>query len=68
MPIFKFPVPQRACNPRSAAGPGKKNLKLSLAANKRLNTAYLLKESFGQRWIPAARPGRGSSSRTGERA
>jgi transposase len=27
---------------------GKKSLKLLLAANKRLNTAYLLKESFGQ--------------------
>jgi Transposase len=50
MPISKFLIPQRACNPRSAAGSGKKNLKLLLAANKRLNTAYLLKESFGQRW------------------
>jgi len=29
---------------------GKKNLKLLLVANKRLNTAYLLKESFGQLW------------------
>jgi len=29
---------------------GKKSLKLLLAANKRLNTAYLLKESFGQLW------------------
>jgi transposase len=29
---------------------GKQNLKLLLAANKRLNTAYLLKESFGQLW------------------
>lgn len=29
---------------------GKRNLKLLLAANKRLNTAYLLKESFGQLW------------------
>ena len=28
----------------------RKNLKLLLAANKRLNTAYLLKESFGQLW------------------
>jgi len=29
---------------------GKHNLKRLLAANKRLNTAYLLKESFGQLW------------------
>ena len=29
---------------------GKKSLKLLLAANKRLNMAYLLKESFGQLW------------------
>ena len=29
---------------------GKKALKSLLAANKRLNTAYLLKESFGQLW------------------
>ena len=29
---------------------GKHSLKLLLAANKRLNTAYLLKESFGQLW------------------
>ena len=29
---------------------GKKSLKLLLAANKRLNTAYLLKETFGQLW------------------
>jgi transposase len=29
---------------------GKKALKTLLAANKRLNTAYLLKESFGQMW------------------
>ncbi len=29
---------------------GKKSLKLLRAANKRLNTAYLLKESFGQLW------------------
>lgn len=29
---------------------GRKNLRLLLAANKRLNTAYLLKESFGQLW------------------
>jgi transposase len=29
---------------------GRKSLKLLLAANKRLSTAYLLKESFGQLW------------------
>lgn len=29
---------------------GRQSLKLLLAANKRLNTAYLLKESFGQLW------------------
>jgi len=29
---------------------GKRSLKLLLAANRRLNTAYLLKESFGQLW------------------
>jgi transposase len=29
---------------------GKKSLRLLLAANRRLNTAYLLKESFGQLW------------------
>jgi transposase len=29
---------------------GKRSLKLLLTANKRLNTAYLLKESFGQLW------------------
>jgi hypothetical protein len=26
-------------------------LKMLLAANKRLNTAYVLKESFGQLWL-----------------
>ena len=30
--------------------PGRRSLKLLLAANKRLNTAYVLKESFGQLW------------------
>jgi len=30
--------------------PGRKALKKLLTANKRLNTAYLLKESFGQLW------------------
>ena len=31
-------------------GSARKNLKILLAANKRLNTAYLLKESFDQLW------------------
>lgn len=31
-------------------GSARKNLKILLAANKRLNTAYVLKESFGQLW------------------
>ena len=31
-----------------AYGDARNNLRLLLAANKRLNTAYLLKESFGQ--------------------
>jgi len=29
---------------------GRKALKTLLSANKRLNTAYVLKESFGQLW------------------
>jgi transposase len=29
---------------------GKRSLKILLAANKRLNTAYILKEAFGQLW------------------
>ena len=36
--------------PQNLTGTARKNLKLLLAANKRLNTAYLLKESFGQLW------------------
>jgi transposase len=31
-------------------GNARKNLKILLAANKRLNTAYVMKESFGQLW------------------
>ena len=31
-------------------GTARKNLKILLAANKRLNTAYVLEESFGQLW------------------
>jgi transposase len=37
-------------HPQNLKGPARKNLKLLLAANKRLHTAYLLKESFGQLW------------------
>ena len=46
---------------------GKQSLKLLLAANKRLNTAYLLKESFGQLWSYRREAGPGGSSRTGAR-
>jgi len=37
-------------HPQNLTGNARKNLKLLLAANKRLNTAYLLKESFTQLW------------------
>ncbi len=37
-------------HPHNLEGSARKNLKRLLAANKRLNTAYLLKESFGQMW------------------
>lgn len=37
-------------HPQNLQGSARKNLKLLLAANKRLNTAYVLKESFGQLW------------------
>jgi transposase len=37
-------------HPQNLKGPARKNLRLLLAANKRLNTAYMLKESFGQLW------------------
>jgi transposase len=37
-------------HPQNLKGPARKNLRLLLAANQRLNTAYLLKESFGQLW------------------
>ncbi|MGH7909662.1 MAG: ISL3 family transposase, partial [Thermodesulfobacteriota bacterium] len=37
-------------HPQNLTGTARKNLKLLLAANKRLHTAYLLKESFGQLW------------------
>ena len=44
---------------------GRRSLALLLRANKRLNTAYLLKESFGQLWDYDARAGHGASSTTG---
>jgi transposase len=37
-------------HPQNLKGSARKNLRLLLGANKRLNTAYLLKESFGQLW------------------
>lgn len=37
-------------NPLRIAMPERKALKTLLSANKRLNTAYVLKESFGQLW------------------
>jgi transposase len=37
-------------HPQNLSGDARKNLKRLLAANKRLNTAYLLKESFAQLW------------------
>ena len=37
-------------HPQNLEGSARKNLKLLLAANKRLNTAYVLKESFSQLW------------------
>lgn len=37
-------------NQENLSSDGRKNLKLLLAANKRLNTAYVLKESFAQLW------------------
>jgi transposase len=38
------------CNEENLSKEGRKNLKLLLAANKRINTAYILKESFEQLW------------------
>ena len=35
---------------RNLSGTGRASLKILLKANRRLNTAYLLKESFGQLW------------------
>ena len=37
-------------HPHNLEGSARKNLKRLLSAKKRLNTAYLLKESFGQMW------------------
>jgi transposase len=37
-------------HPQNLTGDARTNLKLLLKANKRLNTAYLLKESFAQLW------------------
>lgn len=37
-------------HPQNLSGDARANLRLLLQANKRLNTAYLLKESFGQLW------------------
>jgi transposase len=37
-------------HPENLKGPARKTLKLLFSANKRLNIAYLLKESFGQLW------------------
>ena len=37
-------------HPQNLTGTARKNLKLLLTANQRLNTAYLLKESFTQLW------------------
>ncbi|MFO1465459.1 MAG: transposase [Steroidobacteraceae bacterium] len=56
-------------HPQNLTGSARKNpAKLLLAANQRLNTAYLLKESFGQLWDYNREAWRESSSRTGERA
>jgi transposase len=40
----------RLSHKENLQGSARKNLKILLAANKRLNTAYVLKESFGQLW------------------
>jgi transposase len=37
-------------HPQNLTGTARQNLRLLLAANKRLNTAYVLKESFAQLW------------------
>jgi hypothetical protein len=47
---------------------GKRSLKILLAANKRLNTAYVLKEAVGQLWDDGREGWAGASSTTGEQA
>ena len=46
---------------RNRTGKGRASLNLLLEANKRLNTAYLLKESFGQLWDYRTERGAGRS-------
>ena len=43
-------------HPENLTGDARRNLKLLLAANKRLNTAYMLKESFAQLWDYSREP------------
>jgi transposase len=43
-------------HPENLTGDARRNLKLLLAANKRLNTAYVLKESFAQLWDYSREP------------
>ena len=54
-----------AVAPRNLDLDGRQALKTLLAANQRLNTAYLLKESFGQLWDYKSGAWARSSSRTG---
>jgi hypothetical protein len=53
-PGYEAPLHQgpevRPAVAHNLTGSARKNLKLLLSANKRLNTAYLLKESFAQLW------------------
>src|SRR5712691_9568938 len=50
-PVRQVPYPAPpGRRPRSGPQDGRRALKTLLAANKRLNTAYVLKESFGQLW------------------
>ena len=48
--LHQGPEVHAALAPREPDAGRRKALKTLLAANKRLNTAYLLKESFGQLW------------------
>ena len=52
-------------NRENLSSDGKKSLKLLIAANRRLNTAYVLKESFSQLWDYDSETGLGSSLITG---